>query len=117
MTTASKSKDIGIVPILIVLFTLFTAAVHLYLGILYYDTWFVLNGLGYLGLLGALFLPIPIIRDLRFVWRWLLVGYAALTIILYFVINQLSVDTLGLVTKAAEVLLIVSLVLDRHRDR
>ncbi|PWH16966.1 MAG: hypothetical protein DDG58_08540 [Ardenticatenia bacterium] len=117
MATSSDNKGFGVVSVLIVLFTLFTAAVHLYMGIIYYDTLFVLNGLGYLGLLGALFLPIPLIRDLRMVWRWLLVGYAALTIILYFVINQLGVDTLGLVTKAAEVLLIVSLVVDRHRGR
>jgi|YNPMSStandDraft_1061717.scaffolds.fasta_scaffold44697_1 hypothetical protein len=117
MATSSDNKGFGIVSVLIVLFTLFTAGVHLYLGIIYYDTLFVLNGLGYLGLLGALILPIPFIRDLRSVWRWLLVGYAALTIILYFVINQLGVDTLGLVTKAAEVLLIVFLVVDHRRSR
>ncbi len=113
----SSNRTFGIVQALIVLFALFTAAVHLYLGVIYYDNLFVLNGLGYLGLLGALFLPIPIIRDLRIVWRWLLVGYTALTIALYFVINQLSVDELGLVTKAAEFLLIVLLILDSRRGR
>ena len=116
MAMQSDNRTFGIVPLLIVLLALFAAAVHLYLGVIYYDTLFILNGLGYLGLLGALFLPIPIIRDLRVIWRWLLVGYAALTIIMYFVINQLGVDALGLITKAAEALLIVFLVLDRRRS-
>lgn len=75
-----------------------------------------MNGLGYLGLLGALFLPIPIIKDVRFVWRWLLIGYTALTIVMYFYYNGLGVDELGVATKVAEVILIVLLVLDR-RDR
>ncbi|MGQ9501760.1 MAG: hypothetical protein ACUVSF_11265 [Anaerolineae bacterium] len=117
MAIQSDHRTFGVVSSLIVLLALFTAAVHLYMGVLYYEALFVLNGLGYLGLLGALFLPIPVIRSLRSVWRWLLVGYAALTIILYFVINQLGVDALGLVTKAAEVLLIVLLVLERRPGR
>jgi hypothetical protein len=101
--------------ILIVLLVLFTAAVHLMLGLRYYDTLFILNGLGYLGLLGALLLPIPIIRDWRMVWRWLLVGYTVLTIVLYFYINRLGVDTLGIATKAAELILIVLLLLEGRR--
>jgi hypothetical protein len=101
--------------ILIVLLVLFTAAVHLMLGLRSYDTLFILNGLGYLGLLGALMLPIPIIRDWRVVWRWLLVGYTVLTIAMYFYFNGLGVDALGIATKAAELILIVLLVLEGRR--
>jgi hypothetical protein len=101
--------------ILIVLLVLFTAAVHLMLGLRYYDTLFILNGLGYLSLLGALMLPIPIIRDWRMVWRWFLVGYTVLTIVMYFYFNGFGVDALGIATKAAEVILIVLLILEGRR--
>lgn len=112
---AGQKTSWRVMLVLIVLLGLFTAGVHLVLGVRYSDTLFVLNGLGYLGLLGALVLPIPIIQDIRSVWRWLLVGYTALTIAMYFYFNGLGVDALGLATKAAEVILIVLLVLDSHR--
>jgi hypothetical protein len=50
MATQSDNRTFGVVPLLIVLLALFAAAVHLYLGVIYPDTLFVLNGLGYLGL-------------------------------------------------------------------
>lgn len=44
------------------------------------DPLFILNGLGYLGLLGAYFLPIPFFQQKhKLVW-WGLVGFAILTI-------------------------------------
>jgi hypothetical protein len=50
------------------------------------DPIFILNGLGYLGLLGAYFLPIPFFQQRhRLVWFGL-VGYAILTIIAWLVI-------------------------------
>ena len=112
---SGNKAQIGELQILIILVTLFTAAVHLYLGQLWLDPMFILNGLGYLGLLGALFLPIPIIKEYRSVWRWLLAGFAALTIVLYFVVNGLGITTLGMATKVAEVVLIVLLVLDSRK--
>jgi hypothetical protein len=113
---SGNKAQIGVLQILIILVTLFTAAVHLYLGQLWSYPIFILNGLGYLGLLGALFLPIPIIREYHSVWRWLLAGFAALTIVLYFVVNGLA-GALGIAiaTKVAEVVLIVLLVLDSRK--
>ena len=105
----------GVVQALTVLLTLFTAAVHLYMGLSYYDPLFIMNGLGFVGLLVALFLPIPVVKNFRGIWRWLLVGYTALTIIMYFVVNGLAVDAMGLVTKAAEAALVVLLFLDGRR--
>jgi len=50
------------------------------------DVLFTLNGLGYLGLLGAYFLPIKFFQDQhKLVWR-VLFGYAILTILAWLVI-------------------------------
>ena len=56
--------------------------IHLYLGLQGFPL-FVLNGLGYLGLLAALILPIPRISEYRNLVRWVFVGYTALTIFLW----------------------------------
>jgi hypothetical protein len=51
------------------------------------DPLFTLNGLGYLGLLGAYFLPIPFFQHRhKLVW-WALFIYASITIMLWFVIS------------------------------
>ncbi len=47
------------------------------------DPLFILNGLGYLGLLGAYFLPIPLFQDRHKLVRWALIGYTILTIVLW----------------------------------
>ena len=110
---AGNKAKLGVLPILIILLTLFTAAVHL---TLYFpDPMFILNGLGYLGLLGALFLPIPFIKDYRGIWRWVLMGYAALTFVLYFVMGgEPTVHAYS--AKAAEAVLILLLFLDSRRS-
>jgi len=76
----------------IILAVLITAVLHLATAfdkILFPDgpdPLFVLNGLGYLGLLGAYFLPIPFFQQRRkLVWSTL-VGYTILTIVAWLVI-------------------------------
>ncbi len=50
------------------------------------DPLFLLNGLGYLGLLGAYFLPIPLLQTRhKLVWR-VLFGYVILTIVAWLAI-------------------------------
>ena len=50
------------------------------------DPLFTLNGLGYLGLLGAYFLPIPFFQSRhKLVW-WALVGFVILTIVAWLAI-------------------------------
>lgn len=97
----------------IIVLTILTAIVHLLLG----RPIFILNGLGYLGLLGLLFLPLSFLRPYRKIAPWVLMGYAALTIILYFVVqgNRAFGNILGLVTKLDEVILLVLLWLERRR--
>jgi hypothetical protein len=93
--------------------TLVTALIHLYLGLGIGNTLFVLNGLGYLGLIAALQLPIPQLARFRNVVRWVLVAYTALTIVLFFVMAPYY-SVIGYVDKAIEVVLIALLIADAY---
>ena len=99
----------------IFLLALATAVIHLYLGLSFGNTLFVLNGLGYLGLLAALQLPIPQLARFRPIARWALVGYTTLTIVLYFIDNPGM--TIGYVDKVIEAALISLLLVDAYRAR
>jgi hypothetical protein len=80
---------------LIVLLTLITAVIHFYFfntdpkgGLLF--TMFLLNGLGYIGLLGLLYLPLGLPASLHRLVRPVFIGYSILTILLYIVISASS---------------------------
>ncbi len=76
----------------IILFVLITAFMHLAAAMdrSFFpggpDPLFTLNGLGYLGLLGAYFLPIPFFQSRHGLVRWVLFGYIILTIVAWLVI-------------------------------
>lgn len=97
-------------------FTLFTALAHLYLGMQPDEElrfWFLLNGLGYLGLLAAFFLPL--LAAFHVGIRWILLGYTLLTIILWFFLggpSQGQLDPYDLAVKLDEAILVVLLFLD-----
>lgn len=97
----------------VALLTAIAAAVHL--SLLFPDVAFILNGLSYLALLAALYLPIPRLVPYRRVVRWTLIGYTALTILLWVAIGERSL--LGFLTTADEVPLVVLLVLEGRRMR
>lgn len=71
----------------------------------------VLNGLGYLALLGAYFLPIPMLQQRhKLVW-WVLVGYTILTIVLWIIMGDKTFvagtsSAIGYYAKAAEIFLL-----------
>lgn len=93
--------------------TLVTAVIHLLLGIQFGNVLFILNFLGYVALVVALYF-LPQFASQRALIRWGLLGYAALTIVLYFVINPDPLGSVfGLITKAVEVVLIILLIMDR----
>ena len=92
-----------------ILLTLFAAAVHL--SLLFPDPVFILNGLGYLTLLVALYLPISRLMPHRRVVRWALIGYATLTILLWVVMGERYSTTAG------EVALVGLVVLEGKRLR
>lgn len=102
---------IGLLQILIILLALIAAGIHLQL--LFPDFVFILNGLGYLGLTAAYFLPLPIpfLRDRKRLVRFALIGYAVLTLILWLAIGEQT--PLGFFTAGVEVLLIVLLFFQR----
>lgn len=103
----------------IVVFTIVTALVHLFLGISglgdgaqALDILFILNGLGYFGLLAALLGWLPVLGNRPGLTHALYLGYAALTLVLYFVMNGFAnIGIAAIVAKVAEVLLIIMLFL------
>lgn len=111
----------------IILADLATASLHLYSAFALYpppqlspDPLFTLNGLGYLGLLGAYLLPIPFFQKRhKLVWA-VLGGYAILTIVLWAIIGDKNFSTLagqvGLSAKIAELFLLGFLWVDRPRN-
>src|ERR687890_1647174 len=105
----------------IFLLTLATAGIHLYLaftaipimGLNFGVMLFILNGLGYLGLLALLQLPIRQLARFRSAARWALIAFAALTIVLFFVMAPVY-PIIGYVDKAIEVALIALLLADAY---
>ncbi len=80
---------------LIIILTLITAVIHFYFfntdpkgGLLF--TMFLLNALGYLGLLGLLYLPLGLPASLKRLVRPVFIGYTILTIVLYIIISAQS---------------------------
>ena len=103
----------------IFLLTLATALIHLllaftaipYFGLNFGVMLFILNGLGYLGLLATLQLPIPQLAHFRSAARWALVAYAALTIVLWIIMAP-EYEIIGYIDKAIEIALIALLITD-----
>ncbi|MCA9973723.1 MAG: hypothetical protein KC425_26095 [Anaerolineales bacterium] len=96
--------------------TVATAVIHLILAFLSGGTFmiiFILNALGYLALLAALYF-LPQFRGQRDMVRWGLLAYTAVTFILYFAFNWPDIwGPLGLIDKAIELVLIILLWMDR----
>jgi len=111
-TAPQSAADIAI-RIGVVVLTLITAIVHL--SLLFPDPVFILNGLGYLTLLAALYLPIARLVPHRRLVRLTLIGYATLTILLWVAIGERSL--LGYSTTADEVALVILLLLEGKRMR
>jgi len=115
-TSVRLSLGVGIFVL-----TLATAVIHLYLALTAISSMgfnfgvmlFILNGLGYLGLVAALQLPIRQLARFRSAARWALVAFTALTIVLFFVMAP-EYTIIGYVDKAIEVALIVLLLADAY---
>ena len=113
LSTAPRSTADIAIRIGVVVLTLIAAIVHL--SRLFPDPVFVLNGLGYLTLLAALYLPIPRLVPHRGLVRWALIGYATLTILAWVAIGERTL--LGYSTTADEVALIVLLLIEGRMNR
>jgi hypothetical protein len=110
--TQSRGTQVGILQGGIIVLTLATAVMHFIL--IFPDTLFILNALGYVTLLAALYLPIPQLAQYRNVVRWTLIAYTAVTILLWVFIGQRG--AYAYVNKAIEVLLIILLWLDSRQE-
>lgn len=106
----------------ILLFTLTTAFLHLSLFPRLGPDPIALNGLGYLALLGAYFLPIPFVQQKhRWVW-WALLGYTVLTFVLWVIMGDkrftfdFSNAAIGYYAKAAELFLMGFLLADKPKS-
>lgn len=112
---APRSAVDVVIRVGVVLLTLIAAVVHL--SLLFPDPGFILNGLGYMTLLAALYLPIARFAPYRRLVRWAMIGYAALTLLLWVAIGMRT--PVGYFTAVDEAALIVLLILEgaRMRDR
>ena len=105
----------------IIVSNLATALLHLSLLAKMGPDPIALNGLGYLGLLGAYFLPMQIFqKNHKLVW-WAMLGYTVLTIILWVVMGDKNFvagtsSATGYYAKTAEVFLIGFLLADRPKS-
>jgi len=109
-----KNTQFGALQIAIILLTVATAIIHLALGISFGDTLFILNGIGFLGLLAALYLPQ--LRAYQGYARWALMAYTVVTILAWVVITGFDLtSTLGVITKLIELALVVCLFLEGRK--
>ena len=117
----TSSVGLSLVGVGIFVLTVATAGIHLYLAFSAIATMgfnfgvmlFILNGMGYLGLLALLQLPIRQLARFRSAARWALIVFAALTIVLFFIMAPVYM-IIGYVDKAIEVALIALLVADAY---
>ena len=106
----------------IVICGLATAVLHLFLFTRLGPDPIVLNGLGYLVLLGAYFLPIAIFQqNHKRIW-WVLAGYTVLTFILWLILGDktfafnFSTASIGYYAKTAEIILLIFLWSDKPKS-
>ena len=97
----------------VIVLTLMAAIVHL--SLLFPDPVFILNGIGYLTLLAALYMPVPRLVPHRLVVRGALVGYATLTILAWVAIGERTL--VGYSTTVGELALVVLLLMEDRRMR
>lgn len=100
--------------IAIIVLTLATALIHLYLNIRigHFDPPFTANAVGYLALLGVFLAQPPFLAGRERLFHYAYMGFAAVTILAWFFIAWLPggrSDVLAYITKAIEVLLIIAL--------
>lgn len=114
--TRLGAQQIGIIVLAVA-----TAAIHLALAVGAYtrsnDTttfiMFSLNGLGYLALLVATFVPLPVAKDNPKLVRWVFIGFTAVTILGWVAIG--ARNTIGYVDKLVELVLIALLWLEGRK--
>jgi hypothetical protein len=114
----AASRPLGLLQWAIIVLTAATALIHIWLAFQFesgVDPIFILNGAGYLGLLGLLYLPIAPLARYRTAIRWLLIAYTAVTVLAWLFVGARS--TIAYVDKAIEIVLIACLWLEWQQGR
>lgn len=106
-----NTVKLGPIQIGIILLTAATAIIHLVLGIPNGLIMFILNGIGYLALVAALYLP----QFKRYnTWvRWALIAFTAVTIIGWIAVG--SRNAIGYIDKVIEIALIALLIIEMRQ--
>lgn len=110
--TVRTSNRIGALQIGIILLALATAIIHIALAIPENLLMFYLNGLGYIVLTAALFLPQ--LSRYRNIIRWLLIAFTLVTILAWAAIGMRT--PIGYIDKLIEVALVVLLFIDGRQS-
>lgn len=100
----------------VIILTMVTAFIHLYISFLFPDgpnLVFLLNGIGYLVLLAAIYAPVPALARYRTLFFWVLITYTALTVALW--IFKGVYVWYAYIDKAVEILLILLIWLELRR--
>jgi hypothetical protein len=113
MNPAMSRNRFGALQIGIILLALATAAIHLFLALTSPIPlpMFILNGIGYLALVTALYLPQ--LRRYQSIIRWILIIYTAFTVIAWVFLGARS--AVGYIDKVIEIALIVLLFIEGRR--
>jgi len=113
MTPVTQSRLSGM-QYIILLLVLATGLIHLWKGISGGpDFMFLANGVGYLVLGAAAYLPIAALANLRTLAKWALLAFTLITIIGWVLIGERSL--IGYIAKAIEVVLVILLIGDLRR--
>ena len=110
----SEEVKIGRLQLGIIVLTILTALIHLYYSPqVPSPPGLILNGVGYVVLLAALYLPISALSRFRGTIRWILVGYTALTVVLWVLVGP-RVE-IAYADKVIELLLILLLLIEARK--
>lgn len=112
MTPTTQSRLNGM-QIGILLLVLATALIHLWKGVSDGLLMFIANGVGYLALAAAAYLPIAALANFRTLAKWALLAFTVVTIGGWVLIGERS--TIGYVDKAIEILLVILVIVDLRR--
>jgi hypothetical protein len=116
MQSQKVRTSVGRVQVGIIVTTLVTVFVHLYLNVILgkFSALFTLNALGYLGLLAALFLPLPFVSQRQPLVRIVFILFTLVTIIGWVLAG--SRIPIAYIDKPVEIILVILLWVDRSRD-
>lgn len=116
MTMQAKQPYLNSISYGVIILTLITALIHLSQSLQFPegpDRVFLLNAIGYIVLLAAIYAPVAMLGHYRSLFCWILIGYAALTIALWLFFGARSVT--AYIDKLVEVSLILLLWTETRR--